>query len=372
MLKIVTLFILVVFIGSFLIQMSIWCLVLSRAAFFKVEDEEPNNVVLKPVSILICSRNEAENLQKFLPQILNQNYPDFEVIVVDDASDDKTGQVLENFKTVFSHLRVISIEKKIKTGKKYALSTAIKAAKNEILLLTDADCVPATENWIRGMVSKTSNQKKIVLGVSPYRPTNNSWLHTFIRHETTFTALQYIGFALAGMPYMGVGRNVLYHKSLFEKVGGFSNHEHIMAGDDDLFLNEVLTKNNFSISLHPSTFTHSLPKNTWQTYLKQKTRHVSVSPNYKLIHQFWLGIFGFSHLFFYFATFFCFTFKISTIFVLSIFVTRQVVLFLIFKQFAKKLEEKNLEATFFVFDAFLVLFNSLMVLLTFRRFNNWK
>ena len=369
-----TSFILAIFIGCFLVQISIWCLVLQRAAFFNLSAENQNNntAIFPPVSVLICARNEAINLNVFLPKILNQNYPNFEVIVVDDASTDKTKQVLEEFQVLFKHLRVISISEKIKLGKKFALSTAIRAAKNDILLLTDADCVPVSENWIREMVSLTAPQKKIVLGVSPYRPTTNSILHTVIRHETTFTALQYIGFALAGMPYMGVGRNVLYHKNLFEKVGGFSTHENIIAGDDDLFLNSVLTPENFAIALNPNAFTYSLPKNTWKAYIKQKTRHVSVSPNYKLIHRFLLGMFGISHLLFYFATFLCIRYKISTIFVLSIFVTRQVVLFLIYKQFAKRLGEKKLEATFLLFDAFLVLFNCLIALLFFRRFNNWK
>ncbi len=369
-----TSFILAILVGCFLIQISVWCLVLRRAALFNFKDEYQNqiNKILPPVSVLICARNEAINLKNFLPKILNQNYSNFEVIVVDDASTDETTQVLKNFQSEFAHLRIISIPEKIKLGKKLALTTAVCAAKNDILLLTDADCVPASEDWIREMVSLTSTQKKIVLGVSPYRPTTHSWLHTFIRHETTFTALQYIGFAIAGMPYMGVGRNVLYHKNLFEKVGGFSAHENIMAGDDDLFLNSILTRHNFAIALNPNSFTYSLPKKTWKAYIKQKTRHVSVSPNYKLIHQFLLGIFGISHLFFYFATFFGIKYKISTIFVLSIFVTRQVVLFLIYKQFAKRLGEKKLEATFLLFDAFLVLFNCLIALLSFRRFNNWK
>ncbi len=347
---------------------------LQRAAFYKEnsETQNTNEKTFPPVSVLICARNEAENLRKFLPKILTQNYPNFEVIVVNDASEDATSAVLKAFEKDFSHLRIINVAEKVNLGKKHALSTAIRESKNEILLLTDADCAPASSDWIRGMVSKTSAEKKIVLGVSPYKPTNNSWLHTFIRHETTFTALQYLGFSRAGMPYMGVGRNVLYHKSLYESVAGFSKHSHIMAGDDDLFLNNVLTKNNFAVSLHPSTFMYSLPKNSWKTYIKQKIRHVSVSPNYKLINKIVLGIFGASHLFFYFATFFCIKLKISTIFVSCIFVTRQVVLFVIYKQFAKRLEEKKLEATFPLFDAFLVMFNCLIALLSFRRFNNWK
>lgn len=369
-----TSFILAIFIGCFLVQISVWCLVLRRAASYNFENKIPNeiNEIFPPVSVLICARNEALNLKNFLPKILTQNYPNFEVIVVDDASTDATAEVLENFKAQFAHLQIVRIIEKIKLGKKLALTTAVRTAKNDILLLTDADCVPATEDWIREMVLCTAQQKKIVLGISPYRPTTNSWLHTFIRHETTFTALQYVGFGLAGMPYMGVGRNVLYHKNLFEKVNGFSAHENIMAGDDDLFLNSVLMPNNFSIALNPSAFTYSLPKNTWKAYIKQKTRHISVSPNYKLIHQFLLGMFGISHLFFYFATFFCIKYKISTIFVLSIFVTRQAVLFIIYKQFAKRLGEKKLEATFLLFDAFLVLFNCMIALLFFRRFNNWK
>ena len=219
-----------IFFGATICQLLYWYLVFSKLAFYKIDKkgivkESIPSVLdtdLPPISIIICARNEAENLRKNLPTILNQEYASFEVIVVNDASTDETLSVLNSFLSKYHHLRIINITDKKIIGKKGALAEGIEAAKYEWLLLTDADCYPFTKNWILGMI-KGVDAKEIGLGYAPYEK-RDGFLNTFIRYETVWTATQYMGFALAGEPYMGVGRNIIYMKKLYEKVGGFQKH----------------------------------------------------------------------------------------------------------------------------------------------------
>ena len=212
-----------------------------------------------PVSVIISARNEANNLTENLPLILEQNYPDFEVIVVNDCSLDDSENVLKEFQLKYPHLKMVTVTEhdRFKTGKKFALTMGIKAAKNEHLLFTDADCQPASADWIsRMMASNFSGSTEIVLGYSPYYRTSG-FLNSFIRFETLKTAINYLSAALAGNAYMGIGRNLAYTKTLFFKNKGFASHMHVLSGDDDLFVNQNATADNTAIEIHPDAFTFS-------------------------------------------------------------------------------------------------------------------
>ena len=176
-------------------------------------------------------------------------------IVVNDASTDDTKEVLKAYQYIFPHLRIAQAVYHAPARlavKKYALEQGIAAAQYDILLLTDADCQPASPHWLSRMVAPFNDTVEIVLGYGPYTR-KRGFLNAFIRYETMYTAIQYFSFALAGMPYMGVGRNLAYRKSLFEKTGGLTAHRHILSGDDDLFVNSAINKKNFSIVLHPDS-----------------------------------------------------------------------------------------------------------------------
>lgn len=245
-----------------------------------------------PVSVLIAARNEYENLEQFLPLILEQDYKEFEVIVINDCSWDQTGPLLERLQTQHPRLKVVTLheQEKYPKGKKFALTLGIKAAQYEYLLLTDADCRPSSNQWIRSMAARFANPKKqIVLGYSPYKK-GNGFLNLFIRYETFQTALSYFSLALSGIPYMGVGRNLAYRKSLFFQVKGFASHNHLISGDDDLFVNETARQSNVAIEISKESFMVSEPKKNFESWRKQKLRHLSTGKFYRPQHKFWLGL----------------------------------------------------------------------------------
>lgn len=242
--------------------------------------------VHEPVSVIICAHNEYENLSKFLPEILNQAYPTYEVIVVNDCSTDDSKWLLQDLEKQHPHLRVIEIKEHIqlKHSKKFALTLGIKGAQYDKLIMTDADCLPNSPHWLSEIMGAYQDGVEIVLGYSPYMK-EKGFLNKLIRFETAHTAMSYLSYALRRDAYMGVGRNLSYHKSLFFAGKGFTSHMHIKSGDDDLFVNQNATKNNVRISIHPDAHMLSVPKNTWSSYYRQKARHAGASKLYKGRHK---------------------------------------------------------------------------------------
>lgn len=255
---------------------------------------------LPTVSVIVCSWNEHLHLLELLPLLDQQAYPTFEVIVVDDRSTDGTYDFLLTEAKALPNVRFIRIEETPEhlSPKKYALTLGIKSARHEVLLLTDADCRPQSNEWIHDMAVELSDDKDIVLGFSPYF-VSKSLLNQLIGYETLITATNYLSFALYGMPYMGVGRNLMYRKKLFFEHKGFASHTNVLGGDDDLFINEVATAQNTAICLNPSTFVYSFPKRDWKAWFWQKKRHLSVSQYYKPESKLSLGILSGSQLLFW-------------------------------------------------------------------------
>ena len=280
------------FLAATAVQLIYWLFVFSRLAFYRQPD--PPSGPPEPVSIIICARNEEDNLRRNLPYFLAQDYPEYEVIVVNDNSSDKTFDVLLDFQKKSNILRLIDVQVNTPRGKKAALSKGIKAAKFEILLLSDADCRPASPQWLVFMQAFIRDRAQIGLGYSPYFR-GEGILNAFIRFETTYSAIQYLSFALMGLPYMGVGRNLCYRKSLFRGSGGFDSHAHIASGDDDLFVNQVATRANTRVILSPQAFVFSEPKSSWRGYYRQKSRHLTTGTSYRLAHQLALGLLSASH-----------------------------------------------------------------------------
>jgi glycosyltransferase involved in cell wall biosynthesis len=254
-----------------------------------------------PVSVIICARDEAANLAKNLPGALVQKYrTTHEVIVVDDNSFDDTKYLLEEYQKTYRQLQVVQLkqEAKLIPGKKFPLSIGIKTAKYEIVLLTDADCVPASEFWIDKMQETFDEHTEIVLGYGAYHK-KAGLLNKIVHWETFHTAMQYFSYALAGKPYMGVGRNLSYKKTIFFRHKGFSAHNNIPSGDDDLFINMAATKTNTKINVDKDAFTLSEPPKSWGAWIRQKNRHYSTGKFYKPVHKFLLGLYTLSHFLFY-------------------------------------------------------------------------
>lgn len=288
----------IIFITSSLSVIFYYTAIFSRLLYFR--EKVGGQPVNEAVSVIISARNEDYNLQHNLPKILEQNYHDFEVIVVNHASNDDSAMILMEMQNQYSNLKVITIEQDLNffSGKKFPLSIGIKSAKNDLLLLTDADCIPATENWIQSMVNAYCVNTEVVLGYGPYKK-EKGLLNTIIRYDTLMIAIQYFSFALVGNPYMGVGRNLSYRKSLFMKNNGFISHLNIPSGDDDLFIKQVSNKRNTCISVNSNSFVYSDAKNNFGNWIRQKKRHFSTGSKYSFSVKILLGFFSLSQVLFY-------------------------------------------------------------------------
>lgn len=310
-----------------------------------------------PVSVIICARDEDENLACNLPGVLVQNYPTtYEVIAVNDNSVDDSRYILQELKKTFKSLNIIELtqEAKLIKGKKYPLSIGIKEAKHEVLLLTDADCVPASEYWIQKMQDAYDDGIEIVIGYGAYHK-SPGLLNKLIRFETFHTALQYLSFALAGNPYMGVGRNLSYKKDLFFRNKGFSSINHIPSGDDDLFINKVATRQNTAVIIDPEAITRSVPKRTWREWMRQKARHYTTAKFYKSRHKFMLGLYAGTQFFFYplfIATAIVYDWRLA----LALFVVKLAVQGVIWKKAMKKMEEQDLWPWFVFLDIWMFIY----------------
>lgn len=304
-----------------------------------------------PVSVIICARDEARNLTENLPAVLVQETTSIhEVIVVDDNSYDESKYILEDFKKLHGQLQVIQLtqEAKVVPGKKFPLSIGIKSAKHEIVLLTDSDCVPASTHWVESMQNTYDENTEIVLGYGSFQK-DNSFLNKLIRWETFHSALQYFSYALAGMPYMGVGRNLSYKRAVFFRHKGFAAHNNIPGGDDDLFVNIAATKHNTRINIDKNSFTISKPAKTWEQWKKQKRRHYTTGKYYKASHKLLLGLYALTHFLFYpalIATCIFYNWQYALI----IFGARLIIQIIVYARCLAKLDEKDLLPMFLFFD----------------------
>jgi glycosyltransferase involved in cell wall biosynthesis len=321
----------------------------SRVAFYKQKEKDQSRQ--HPVSVVICARDEDENLARNLPGVLVQNYSSSnEIIVVNDNSVDDSRYILQELRKTFKSLNVVELsqEAKLISGKKYPLSVGIREAKYEVLLLTDADCVPSSEYWIQKMQEGYDDGIEIVLGYGGYHKCKGL-LNKLIRFETFHTALQYFSYALAGIPYMGVGRNLSYKKDLFIRNKGFSSINHVPSGDDDLFINKVATGQNTAVIIDPDAITRSIPKTTWDSWLKQKSRHYTTAKYYKPQHKFLLGLY-FATQFTYYPLFAATILIYDWRFTLAVFGVRFLLQAFILHKTMKKLGEKDLWSWFILLD----------------------
>ncbi len=381
-----------VFCFTILILLWYYLYYFGRVAFFKKEDvsisHQPSTINHPSASIIICCKNEDHNLPEFLPLILSQDYPDYEVVVVDDCSSDNTPDVLREFEKKYlpgrqagKQLKVITIKEDLKHhhGKKFAVMVGIKGAKNEHLLFTDGDCKAEGNQWLKKMMRNFSNETEIVLGYSKYEKLPG-FLNKLIRFDTFHIALQYLSFAKAGSAYMGVGRNLAYKKSLFFKHKGFATHYHIESGDDDLFINQAATSTNTRSEFSHESFTESRVKKTWRGWVEQKRRHLSTWTEYKLSDKIRLGIYPFAQMFFwllFLALLLLCGFnqfpQPDTYIILSLFAFRIIVQLVVYKLAMDKLKEKDLLLISLISELFLLGFYPILTISNklFRR-QKWK
>lgn len=327
--------------------------------FSKFSLQKPNNSPNKqsfPVSIIVCAKNEAENLKENIPLWLAQDYPNFELILINDASTDDTKEIIESYVAKDTRVHTVNIENNeaFWSNKKYSLTLGIKRAVNKRMLFTDADCRPASDQWLSYMTSELSEDTHLVLGYGAYQK-KRGLLNALIRFETLMTAVQYFSYAVAGSPYMGVGRNMAYTSKLFYENRGFMSHMNIPSGDDDLFVNEAANKENTQICFHEDAFTLSEPKQSLADWFRQKRRHVTTSKHYQKKHKYLLGAYYISNLLFWLlaiASFIWLDWKMP----LGIVLFRFIVQYIFLGNAAKLLKERDLLLWLPFMEIFLVFF----------------
>lgn len=328
-----------------------------------------------PISVIVCAKNEAENLKRFIPFLLEQDYPHFELVLVNDSSTDNTLKIMEAFKADHDNIKIVNV-KNVEAfwgNKKYALTLGIKASTHNYLLFTDADCKPVSKQWISEMYNQFSEDHQLVLGYGAYAKVKNSFLNKLIRFETFMTAVQYFSYAKMGQPYMGVGRNLAYTKELFFKARGFMDHMNIKSGDDDLFVNQIATSKNTALCIAKNSFTESIAKTSYADWMLQKRRHISTAEHYKKPHKILLSVFYISQSLFWILGILLMALMVHWEITLGLIVLRYLIMFITLSVASKKLEEKDLIPFFPILEIFLIVVQfSIFIKNLVSKPNRWK
>lgn len=360
------------FIAVVFIQFLYYVVFFGKFSFAKPQNSTQKRI---PVSVIVCAKNEEENVKEFIPLLAQQNYPDFEIVLIDDASSDETLEVFEAFEKQYANIKLVKVQNNeaFWGNKKFALTLGIKAAKYEYLLFTDADCYPASTEWIKEMSAQFTQQKTIVLGYGAYEKIKNSFLNKLIRFETLLTATQYFGWAKSGKPYMGVGRNLAYKREEFFKTNGFIEHMKIRSGDDDLFINEAANKKNTTVCFAPDSFTYSKPKTSFKDWFAQKRRHVATAKHYKSADRSQLALFFITQLLFFVLPVALLLFQYQWIAVLALIGFRYIFAWISLGFSAGKLKEKDV-MYWFPFLELALIFTQLNIFVTntFSKPVHWK
>ena len=250
---------------------------------------------LPPVSVVLTAHNDAEWLKENLVYLLEQEYPEFEVVVVNYLSSDDSDSVLKLLKDYYPHLKVVPFLEDVNLfqGKKYPLSIGIKSAKNDILMLADPECTPKNLRWLRGMVAgymadgKADGKAKgvqIVLGYCGLKQEKTllGWLQ---QYDALSYGAQYLGSALLGHPYTGSGRNLSYRRSFFFEQGAFISHYDVADGSDDLFVYNNATRANTRICIDADAVLTAEPMRSYAAWRSERRHRVGTRNRHKVLHR---------------------------------------------------------------------------------------
>jgi glycosyltransferase involved in cell wall biosynthesis len=361
------------FVVLALVQGWFWGIIFNPKLFYKECSLTAPLASWPKVTVLLCAHNEAQHLPQVLPHFLSQDYPDYEVLVVDDASSDTTPQILEACAAQNPRLRWHRLSAKQGLGKRPALRQGLSLAQGQVILLSDADCYPASPQWIEQMI-RAKGEKHLVLGFSPYTSVAGV-LNRCVQVETLFTAIQYYSAAAWGHPYMGVGRNLLYDKSLIAGLNWQAQPQGLASGDDDLAVNALAKADNTALAWAASTKVWTSPPTTWKAWYRQKTRHLSTAIHYQKYQQVLLMSLAFSHTGLYFsALILLFLWPCTVFYVLPVLGLRQVLLAWVWGQWTRLLDQQKLKPFFWFFDFFIPFYHCIFAPTIFfkRRTQQWK
>ena len=359
------------FIAVVAIQFFYYLIVFGKFSFYKNQKSESQKLL---ISVIVCAKNEEDNVKNFIPLLLNQDYSNFEIVLIDDASRDETLEVFEEFEKNYKNIKLVKVENNeaFWGNKKFALTLGIKAAKHDNLLFIDADCYPKSKQWISEMSSHFSTEKTIVLGYGAYEK-STTFLNKIIRFETLLSATQYFSWAKLKKPFMGVGRNLAYNRQEFFATNGFISHIKVRSGDDDLFVNEASTDTNTAICYSPESFTISKPKTSFKSWINQKRRHVATAKFYKSFDKLQLATFYLSQILFIVLSVILIISNFQWITVLSLIGFRYLFSWITLGFSAAKLQEKDVMYWFPVIEIVLIFTQLyLFVINIFSKPVHWK
>lgn len=342
-----------VFAGVALLQVSYYLVLLGKFAFAKAQTANPKRI---PVSVIVCAKNEAEKVKEFVPLLAAQDYPDFEIVLIDDASSDETLDIFEEFEKQYANIKLVKVanNEAFWGNKKYALTLGIKAASKEYLLFTDADCHPASKDWITHMSAQFTLKKTIVLGYGAYEKVKGSFLNKIIRFDNMLTAANYFSWAKAGRPYTGEARNLAYKREEFFKVNGYVDHMSIRSGEDSLFINQVANSKNTTICFTPESFTYSEPRNSFGAWRMQKRREAFTASYFRPFDKFHIRAFNCLQLVFPVLAIVLFALQFNWMFLVPVVVVRYILTWLVIGYCAAKLKEKDVAWWYPVIEIILI------------------
>ncbi len=291
---------LVVFGVCLVIQLYFHWAQFSKVAFYKRNARPKLDEELEPASIVLCARDAYEYLTELIPVLLNQDYPDFEIVVVNDCSDDETEEYLKDLERREPRVKPVQLKQHLNffNGKKFPLSMGIKSAQNDLIVLTDFNCMPVNDQWLRSVVNRYNHQTEIVIGYSPYVQKKGSLNH-LMRFDALQNGLLYLSAALNHHAYMGIGKNLSYRKELFFRNKGFISHYTTAVGEDDLFINKVSTKKNTEVLIDAENAILTTPTSSFKLWMRQKSSRYSTVSKYDGRSRLMLSLFYGSQLLFY-------------------------------------------------------------------------
>jgi len=292
--------ILLIFGISLIIQLLYHWAVFSKVAFYKNKRRQKTDGEWEPVSIVLCARDAYEYLSELVPALLSQDYPDFELVIVNDCSDDETEDYLKDLERREPRIRPVQLKQHLNffNGKKFPLSMGIKSAQNDLIVLTDCNCMPSNDQWLRSIVNCYGKNTEVVIGYSPFVH-KKGLLNKLIRFDAVQNALLYLSAALKGHPYMGIGKNLSYRKELFYRNKGFISHYTTSVGDDDLFVSQVATKRNTEVLIDPENAILTTPTGNFRQWMRQKSARYSTVRRYSARARMMLSLFYASQFLFY-------------------------------------------------------------------------
>lgn len=343
--------------GIFFFIQSCYHLGLYRNLYLQSKKAKPETDT-PPLSVIIVAKDAASELQRNLPAILEQDYPDYEVIVIYDRADkDECEDVLKLLQEKYPHLYYTFIPDSARyiSHKKLGITMGIKASRHEWLVFTEPNCQPASNQWLRRLATHFSDKTDIVLGYSNYEKTNG-WFNRKITFDTLLNSMRFLGMAISGHPYMGCGRNLAYRKSLYYEQKGFTKHLNLQRGEDDLFVNQAANGKNTCVEASPESIMRITAPHYKKSWKEDKLSYTMTSRCFKGFSRYLMGLETCSRLLFLLSVIGCLTYGLLSLnwitvgIAVLLWILRFVMQIVVFRKTSLALNERKFYTSLLLFD----------------------